>query len=337
MTIMIINPRHLLAATLLFHSASNAEIALSTPRKVDVGDLRVGELGNLSFSIRNDSDREIEIARITPSCTCTDVKLVGDTTLTPGAERTITGNVSLSGTPGFYETKIGIVFGAGDEQYETTVPVRGQLVVALALEKPHIDFGEIDLNAGLQTISIGAKRGNSGEKWSSIQPVVRNEHLSVTVEEVSNTLSQLVVRFTPSGLPISTFRSIIKLRLIGQDGEALPGEIEIPVNARIKGPLRASPASIYLGVITPNTAFERSVVISSNGLDVRGLAIGENPKNGTADITYTRDGKARLTVRITPAIDKAFNDGLTLVHSSTGIRLAIPIIGALKTVNLHDD
>lgn len=328
-----------LLVILLLAGFSGAHIvaapSLSAPKEVDLGRLNVNRLEKFKFTVRNDSAKAIKVTAIKTSCSCTDVKLDGDMTLGAGAERIMTGAVNFGGALGSHETLVGITYqGQNEQMRETAVPIRGKVVAAVVLNKALLDFGQLDIDAGIQTLAVEAAKGNSGEEWDSIRPISPVEHITVTVEEGTEMGQRLAVRLDPKGLPISTFRTTVTLQLFRR-GQSLPHKIELPVTARIKGPLKATPAGIYLGAIVPGIPLERSIVISaSSGIDLRELIVEKQPEGGMAELKNLASGAARVDIRIIPPARQApFNVLLGLLHTGSGTRLSIQIIGTLKSTD----
>lgn len=317
-------------------SGSNvfSETGLTAPKSVDVGRMRVNQTGRFEFAVKNTSGEEIEITGIKTSCSCTNVKLDGDQTMPAGAERVLTGEASFGGTPGNYETKVGIAFrGKSDHANESVVPIRGKVIADLVLDKPIIDFGPVDMNAGFQMATLTAKRGNSGEEWDSIRPVSTNEHVEVTMETLSEAQSRFTVRFNPSGLPMSMFHCTVKFQML-RKAEPLPHEIEVPVTARVKGPLKATPPSIYLGSVVSGDAINKEVMVFSSELDLRELTVETQPENGLAKINTTESGTAKIKLRIVPrGTAQPFSDTLIIVHKPSRTKLMIPVLGFVKSAD----
>lgn len=311
-----------------------ASADLKVPDKVDVGRIKGNELHKFEFTIKNTSDVNLEITKVASSCSCTNVKLDGSETLAPGAERIVSGDVNFGGTLGSYETKVTIDSRSKSGNIQTAmVPIRGQVIAALVLEKTYIDFGEVDLAATPQVVTIEAKRGNSGEEWDTIQAESENKYLNVMVEKDSEKVFHITIRFNPSGLPISIFRGAVKLRLLQKD-QLLPDKIELPITARIKGPLKATPASIYLGAIAPGQTLERAIIVSSSKLDLREMTIEKQPHDGLAIIEDSEEGVDKISVRVAPTVgNHTFTEMLVLLHKPSGIRLNIPILGTVKNAD----
>lgn len=323
-----------LSAILFAVTAASAETDLLGPKIVDVGHARINEIKKFAFSLENASDAEIKITTVKTSCSCIKLQLDGAEKLTPGAKRTIIAHVAFGANIGVYQGMVNIAYRTeGGHPKQIAIPIRGKAVAPIVLEKPVIDFGDVDLNASPQSMTIEIMRGNSGEAWDSIEAVGGSEHPNVTVQADSDLPLRLAVRLDPLGLPISTYRRVIKLRLL-YDGRPLLYEIELPVTARIKGPIKVVPASIYLGAMAPGTAHDRLIELSSSHLDLTEVTIEKQPESGFAEIVYADNNAARIKLRVIANIHKkVLTETLALIHQSSGVRIYIPLIGGLKNDN----
>lgn len=303
--------------------------SITVPESVDVGKVRGNELRKFEFVLSNPTSEDITVVGIKTSCACTNVELQGSKKLVPGAKGTVTGDVNFGGALGNYETKVAITAqSTNGKSEEVTIPVRGKVIADMVLEKSRIDLGKVDIGAGPQVVTVDATRGNSGELWEDVIAKGDSDHLSASTEATPEK-ARLTVRFDPSELPISTFRGNVKIQLF-HDDQPLANEIDLPVTARITGPLKATPSSIYLGAVEPGQSVSRSITIRSTGLDLQELVVEEQPLSGRAEIKRSDKQSAMLTFSLTPTQgEKTISQALTLLHKPSHVRLRIPILGII--------
>lgn len=307
------------------------DTGLAVPEYIDVGQVQLNEVRKFQLPVKNNSSKEVNIADIKSSCSCTNVGLTGNQTILAGAERVVTGNVNFGNALGHRETSVSISYrdGGGDST-KVVVPVRGKVVASIVLEKRHIDFGAMALESDRQIRTIEVKRGNADQLWDSIQLICKDEHVTAKLDDGEKSVWRISLHLDPAGLPISAFRSTVELKLSFQ-GKLLSEEIQIPVLARITGPMKATPTAVYLGARIPEETIDRSVAIFSSSLDLRELAILEKPAGIDAKITPSGASAAKLHLTVTiPSSAGPLSQTLALLHRPTGVRLSIPIIGIVK-------
>lgn len=314
--------------TMLLESKVVAEPHLSAPRIVDVGVLQLNESRQFKFAVENITGEAIEITGINASCSCITLRLDGAETISSGAKRTLSGTVVFGGSIGAYETKIDIAYQAKSGiSGKLTVPVRCLMIAAVVLDKSVVDFGKVDLHAGVQIATVEARRGNSGEEWDAIQPIPGSEHLDVSILKDADAGYRLLVKFDPSKLPIAGFRDTIKLRLL-QKGEALSALIEFSVTARVIGPLKVTPDPVYLGAVNKGQQLEKVLTVSSRGLDLNDLIVSHLADDLQARIEHLGNGTAKVHLGLTaPSSEGSLNRTLTLYHIASGIEVKIPVFG----------
>ena len=304
--------------------------SLTGPEAVDVGKLRVNELKKFTFPIKNRSEVPVEVTGINASCSCTNVDLQGSKSLSPGEERIITGSVNFGGTIGHYTTTIAVTTkDATGNTEEVAIALRGKVVAALVLDRTRIDLGNVDIAAGPQVTTLDATRGNSGEQWDEVKSEADSTSLQARPESAADRV-RVTIQFDPGELPLSTFRGNIKLRVF-RKGIPLAESFEVPVIAHITGPLTVTPRSIYLGAVAAGQSLTRTLIIRSSSLDLRELKIEEQPTQGKAEIHRADNQTASVIVAFTPTQGiGAIADTVVVSHRSTGIRIKVPILGAIK-------
>ncbi len=317
-----------LALAFAFRSIASAT-SLTAPETVEVGRLKTNEVGKFEFTVRNDSSEKIKIGGIRTSCSCTNVRIEGSETLEPGADRTITGNVNFGSKIGDYETKVLVAYESKNgESPEKIVRVQGKVAAALVFDRPRIDFGDVDLSDEPRILTVMAKRGNSEEQWDSIAATARNEHLTISAEKVTEDIIRITARLDPSGLPIASVRDTVEITILNS-GVTGTEKFELPVSARITGPLKATPASIYLGAVKADEVIDRSITVTSTDLDLRELVICSQGKENQSEIGRREKNKAVVTVRLRPSSD-VIGETLNLFHRTSGIRISVPVVGFVR-------
>ena len=317
---------------LYFVGTAQAEPGLSVPANLNVGGVEIGSSRDFDFPVTNTSPGVLRVMAIHSTCSCTQVQFEGDTTLQPGAERKVSCQVSFSPPIGEYMAKVVLTVrdAAGNDSI-TVIPIRGIAVAPLVLEKPVVDFGTIDLRAGVQTAECGIERGNSTDIWDSLQAFAESRNLSITTERSDTRNFRVIIHLDPGTLPIGTYRDRIKIQMLDA-GQPVKSPVDLPVVASIEGPFKVTPASVFIGSVPPNSKVERSLLLSSSGSDLQNLIVERKPSDTEADITWVSDGLAKLTVKVSPAqTSGVLTEMLVILNKTTGTRLKIPILGIIRT------
>jgi hypothetical protein len=302
---------------------------LEVPTRIELNKLQPGETRGFNYVVRNDSSDHVEITSLRSSCACTNIKLEGETKLAPGAQRVVTGEVSLGRKIGSYEIPVYVVFrnSRGEEKVASTT-LTGKVIAALVVN--HVNFGSIEVGDAPQVVSVTAAQGNSGEGWDEIQAIHDERGLSVALKKLPTGGCAVTVTIDPAVLPISQFRRTVRLSL-SNGGLALPFQPTFTVGAQIKGPIKATPASIYLGATIPNQSVERVLRLSSQSLDLRLLRVEKMASGLSAEMVGATKDSAEFKVSyVSPAEGGMFKASITFLHEPTGIRIEVPILGAAR-------
>lgn len=301
------------------------------PSSIELGQLQPNEPHRVEYTVKNNSNSKIEITKLDASCSCLELSLEGDGVMRPGEERKVVGSVDFGLKEGSHEVIAVVAYkdGAG-RPMEASTPVRGLVKAALVLGNTVLDFGAVNASEKSRSGSVSIKPGQSGEKWDSINLEYERENLTASVEKLPDGSSQVSVVFDPAKLPISQFRQPIRLHLMRGPNE-LRYVPSFTVIAQIKGPMKASPPTVYLGAVKPKEKLERLITISSHDLDLRTVTIEGGSPMLLAETVEASANEARIRVEINaPEASGAFDDRLLIVHKESGVAMRLPIMGVVK-------
>lgn len=317
------------AWTSLFSSSSRPPLIV--PASIELGMVQPDEQRTLRAFVKNVSAEEITIQQIRTSCSCVSAFVDGSRTIGSGKEVAVTGTVNFGLAEGKGEVTIFLkCTNKQNRVIELGIPVRGIVAAPLVLEKTMVDFGALESSAGSRKSVIQIEPGHSGEKWDSIDFEYDHNNLAVAVQPSEERGRRVSITLDPLKLPISQFRQTVKLHLVG-NGKELSYVPTLTVTARIKGKMRASPQSMYLGALAPRATIERFVEVESDELDLTTLAIEEESSAIETRPTESSKTFARIRVRFTaPEKEGSFCERIRVFHKESGTALFVPFVGVVR-------
>lgn len=310
--------------------------SLLIPEVVDVGAIYVNCARKFEFTIKNSSDGELEITRITPACSCTKTVMEGQKQLAPGDTRRIVGDFQASTTIGRIEATIEIDHRVNDGPVLTSrVSLVADVVTLAILDRSILNIGELDVAGPTGSISCLISRGNSRDRWTRIEVPNQSGDMKVTTNAEKDGNFRVNVQIFPSGMILGKFRNRMTLRFFNED-KLLDQEIPLIVCGRIIGPISATPATLFFGVISDHPV-ERTFVISSPTLNLRTLAYEQLGMSPHLRMEVVDDHTIFVTAAISVEVAKlADNRCLLFKHSPSGVKIAVPFL-AICSPNQHKD
>ena len=238
------------------------KLLLASPNIHDFGSVPSQQIFSYAFNLNNESNEDIRIENVSVSCGCVGVA-IDKTVVNPHGTSKLIASLSTEDKSGKVGAKLIVSW------YSIKSRRRGEISLFLKanaesiaiINPPILDYGMVDVKEGNLSLPIHIKKSNSTLKWNEID-VLNGNGDKPKVIFFKNTEAIVTTEFTPHGKLIGTYRD--RLSLIFKDGSHDKGyAVEIPIVAKIVGPVRVVPSSLYIGALQTGATYSGSFRVSS--------------------------------------------------------------------------
>jgi len=231
----------LLPLFLLLPLVVNADPRISvSPRQIDFGSVKEGEVVNSIITIKNEGDSPLNISKVQPACGCSTVELAKKSLQ---AEESTTLNIKLD-TTGFKGNTIKKFRIVSDDSVSPSLllTMKGEVISDVVVEPSRVYFGDVRYGQGKNvTLSVLA---NDVKDFTILEAVSDTEF--VKIEEVSTNTEGKVFRVAllPEA-PVGEIRSRVILKTTSKKHPT----VIVPVLGKVVSELRLYPSDISFGLL----------------------------------------------------------------------------------------
>lgn len=294
-----------LFAALLFGAALHVEAeskGLEVERgKVNLGEVFLRQIVEHEFVLENRSDQPIVITRIEKSCSCTSVSLDSDV-VRPGASVKLGAAVATGGSLGELAVTVNPHWKieGSKEEHVMSLSINAS-VVALAVPDPElISFGEVNTDGGERTVDLALKRGPAAQEWNELSVAGGGTGITTDLQRRNENEWNLRVTLDPASWPAGRLQREVIVKF-AHNGIDLKTDLRMPIEAKLVSNVRAEPATLYFGVILPNEATTKEVVLSVTDPSLKPkfvAVISSAPDAMSVEQVVTEDDSMRFKCRI---------------------------------------
>jgi len=282
----------------------------------DFGTVARGSKQEFAFELENVYRQPVRIASVRSSCGCATVQVRNDRV--EGSEKTaVVVTYNTRSFLGKQNSTITVVFDR-PRRAEVQLQVTGFIRSDVVFQPGAASFGTVNVGSGAETRIDIAYAGRND--WEIVDVRSANQHLEVELEETQRDSGRvsyaMLVRLKPS-IPAGYVRD--QLYIITNDERG--GRVPLPIEGHVQSPLTISPASLFLGVLTPGQTVQKNLVVRGNQpfrilavhAEDRRFAFDDPPSESKAmhfiPVRFTASGEdSRLAERI--EIETDLGDGL---------------------------
>ncbi len=304
------------------HGQSWAEKMFQGPSSHDFGIIARGARAEHEFVLKNIYVGDVQIVSARPNCGCTSVRIT-QPTLKTYERGSIVASINSDSFLGHQAATINVVF---DQPARAVVQLHVKVYVQadVVVEPGAIDFGEVAAaQTAEQTLTIRAARGG---RWAITGVDAPEDRYATELAETSRTAGAVEYRLRVrlgEGVEPGLLSDVLLLRT---NDPATP-QIPVEVRGRVLAALSASPAPLFLGVLSPGQKVSRALVIraakpfrilsiTADGEGFSFSAGGQGASNGPAaqsprpvhvvSVSFTagdQPGPVARTIRVTADLD----------------------------------
>lgn len=222
----------------------------------DFGTVARGAKAEFAFELTNLYKEDVHIAGVRSSCGCTSASITKPTLKTweTGAI------VAVYNTRSFLGAKTATITVTIDQPYfaEVQLTVAGYIRGDVVFDPGTVDFGTVNEGSGAQASVTVSYAGRPNWRIADVRSASTNLEVELTQTQRSagQVTYDMIVHLKPSA-PAGYIQD--QLTIITNDKQARA--IPISVQGRVVSSLTVSPASLFLGVLTPGQKVTKTLIV----------------------------------------------------------------------------
>jgi hypothetical protein len=236
-----------------------------------MGTLLQNEVKAYDFTFTNRSDSSILIDHIEKTCTCTNFSFSTPEIASHGQLK-LKVTVDALNRIGLFYTKLIVYWKKKNslDIHHIDLNISGTSKPLALVNPGNVDFGTVQSTGAIIRTEIRIRQDNSTARWNSLAASSKHLGLLTTRSDGDYVIG---ASFNPGLAAIGLFHDSILVTLSkGELGTA--HDFQVPVFARVIGPLEATPPSIYLGAVRQNVTVRGSILLRSTaGQSLAGLPL----------------------------------------------------------------
>ncbi len=222
----------------------------------DFGTVARGSKQEFAFELNNIYQQPVRIASVRSSCGCATVHVRNDR-IDSSDNTAVVVNYNTRSFLGHQRSTITVVFDR-PRRAEVQLHVTGFIRSDVVFQPGAASFGTVNIGEGAETTIEIAYAGR--DDWEIVDVRSANPHLEVELEETQRDSARvgynMLIRLKPT-IPVGYLRD--QLYVITNDEQG--GRVPLPLEGHIQSPLTISPASLFLGVLTPGQTVQKNLVV----------------------------------------------------------------------------
>jgi len=224
--------------------------------KHDFGSVARDAKAEYAFELTNSYVEDVHISSVRASCGCTSVK-IAKPLLKTYEKGAIIAHINTDRFTGQKGATITVTF---DKPYYATAQLHVDAFIRsdVVFDPGSVQFGCVERGAAVEKVVTVTSTGRA--RWQIVDVTTANPHLSVRMEEMNRgrgrTAYRLFVRLDEN-MPAGYFSD--PLMLVTNDRRS--SQIPLEVNGVVEPGIAISPASLFLGVLSPGEKVTKQLVV----------------------------------------------------------------------------
>lgn len=310
-------------------SVNSKFYGIKAPRELELKRLCSGEKRNFRYTVLNNSNDDLELIEIKPSCTCISLDSNKSNLWKAGAELAVSGLADF----GFVGKSVGVTVTVSAKNprgriLDVSTIVHGKVDCTVEPSRPLHDFGNLNYNGKDQETTIDLFCKKSDWEWDEIISECESPAIKSGIERISTSAFRLKIDLNPIELPICTFRSTVMLRF-RSNGVFLPHVVPIAIHAKVSGPIEATPSALMFGTVSVGDHATRVISLMAERYDIANLTIERKPSFVSAEIIADGHSKAHVLISFVSYPLGIITDRIVISDADKRVKLSIPLLGTL--------
>lgn len=293
-----------------------------TSNVIDVGNIYKGDFYQFDFKLENLSNQTIEMRKITPDCSCTEVNFSSQQIL-PGEKCVLNGSIRFDGISGKQSKRI-VLETTDDKQYIFTV--NANVVDSIIVSPPLVDFGNVWTDDTLHaSVTIESYDTDHPLELLEILPGNHNSLKASVVNDGNNKWHTDIEITTP-------YKGGYFQRILVNTNNPRLSIISIPIKAFVSMPMNVEPQAFCYGSISPGIVSCKFTInrrpgfaAEVNSVETRNIKFTLKDKIVFENDTATVD----IDIDLSDA-KKLVRDYITIKTSMPEIVLYVPIVAYIE-------